>query len=304
MAVELGSVPKASWADEVGEELDQFQPQIFTDENGLKTVIEYRINDDGKKVKITRKIRTKLVQEHVNRAVAERKKWAKFGQEAGKQPGPDLSTTTVGENIALKLSWASSKHAVETEADQDAKVKAALKGKKILCRICKGDHFTTKCPFKDTLAPLDEITASLGASAGAGESGAATAAASGAKEPEPAPSAEQPSSGGKYVAPHLRGDRKGDRTGDSPREKRDDTATLRVTNLSEETTEADLYDLFRRFGQIGRVYLARDRETNICKGFAFVSFVLREDAAKAQQTLDGYGYDNLILHVEWAKSSS
>jgi len=26
-----------------------------------------------------------------------------------------------------------------------------------MCRICKGDHWTTKCPFKDTHQPLDEI---------------------------------------------------------------------------------------------------------------------------------------------------
>lgn len=71
--------------------------------------------------------------------------------------------------------------------------------------------------------------------------------------------------------------------------------------MSGDTTEGDIHDLFRRFGSISRVYLARDRETNICKGFAFVSFVLRDDAAKALQAINGYGYDNLILRVEWAK---
>lgn len=41
--------------------------------------------------------------EHVNKAVAQRKKWAKFGEEEGRKAGPDLSTTTIGENIPLKL---------------------------------------------------------------------------------------------------------------------------------------------------------------------------------------------------------
>ena len=40
----------------------------------------------------------------MDHAVAERKNWAKFGQEKGKKPGPDRATTTVGENIVLKLS--------------------------------------------------------------------------------------------------------------------------------------------------------------------------------------------------------
>jgi translation initiation factor 3 subunit G len=26
---------------------------------------------------------------------------------------------------------------------------------KVMCRLCKGDHFTAKCPYKDSLAGLD-----------------------------------------------------------------------------------------------------------------------------------------------------
>lgn len=37
------------------------------------------------------------------------------------------------------------------------------------------------------------------------------------------------------------------------------------------------------------------------QGFAFVSYSRREDAAEAIKNLDGYGYDHLILKVEWAK---
>lgn len=34
--------------------LDAFQPKVFTDENGIKTIIEYRENEDGRKVKVIR----------------------------------------------------------------------------------------------------------------------------------------------------------------------------------------------------------------------------------------------------------
>lgn len=37
------------------------------------------------------------------------------------------------------------------------------------------------------------------------------------------------------------------------------------------------------------------------QGFAFVSYSHREDAAQAIKNLDGFGYDHLILKVEWAK---
>lgn len=108
----------------------------------------------------------------------------------------------------------------------------------------------------------------------------------------------------KYTPPHLRNKGGAPAAGESMRDqKRDDSATLRVTNLSEDVIDSDIYDLFNRFGSIARVYLARDRETNLCKGFAFVSFHERENAERAQQAINGYGYDNLILRVEFARST-
>ena len=74
--------------------------------------------------------------------------------------------------------------------------------------------------------------------------------------------------------------------------------------MSENTVEADLQDLFKPFGSISRIFLARDKVTNQCKGFAFINYHRREDAARAIQTLNGYGYDHLILSVDWSKPLS
>ena len=74
-----------------------------------------------------------------------------------------------------------------------------------------------------------------------------------------------------------------------------------MTNLSEDAQEADLYDLFKKFGPISRIYLAKDKITQMSKGFAFVNFITRDDAARAIEGTHGHGYDNLILNVEWAK---
>jgi translation initiation factor 3 subunit G len=79
-----------------------------------------------------------------------------------------------------------------------------------------------------------------------------------------------------------------------------DENSVRVTNLSEDTREADLQELFRPFGSVTRVYVAFNRETGESRGFAFVNFANREDGQRAINKLDGYGYDNLILRVEWA----
>jgi len=98
-------------------------------------------------------------------------------------------------------------------------MKDKLKDKKVKCRICNGEHFTARCPFKDTMAPVGEEPADVAAG--------------------PADTAEGPGGLGSgkssYVPPHLRNggaaSGAGDRMGGGKYE-RDDLATLRVTNVS------------------------------------------------------------------------
>ncbi|KAI4181805.1 MAG: hypothetical protein L6R41_006390, partial [Letrouitia leprolyta] len=64
--------------------------------------------------------------------------------------------------------------------------------------------------------------------------------------------------------------------------------------VSEFAEENDLRDIFERFGRVTRVFLAKDRETGRAKGFAFISFADRNDAAKACDKLDGCECPNLV----------
>ncbi|KAJ2609945.1 translation initiation factor eIF3 subunit g [Coemansia sp. RSA 1365] len=275
---------KTSWADEVDE--NEFpSPEVISNPDGSRTLIEYRLNEDGKKVKSTRRIKNKVVQEHVNRAVAERKKWAKFGAERGAAPGPNISTTTVGEVILLRLSqYAAQQKQQEIEAQQQKEQEKSLaaKSSRILCRNCRGEHFTARCPYKDTLVPLEEIT---GASSANAEPGASQA--------------EGDKGANSYVPPHMRA---GAKAVDSMHERRDENPTIRITNLSENTQDDDVKQLCRPFGPIARAYVAIDRMTQLCKGFAFVSFYDHDSATEAIAKLNGHGFDHLILNVEWANS--
>lgn len=72
---------------------------------------------------------------------------------------------------------------------------------------------------------------------------------------------------GKYVPPSQRGDKKPGERGETfgSRTQQDDQATVRVTNLSEETQESDLRELFGYFGTIRRVFLAKDKQTQQSK---------------------------------------
>ncbi|KAF7352262.1 Eukaryotic translation initiation factor 3 subunit G [Mycena venus] len=270
--------PKTSWADELDEAAERPKNEDFVDENGIRTTIEYTINEDGKKVKrqITRRSKRVLQKSVVDHTVAERLKWAKFGQERGKPAGPDRATTTVGENVALKIS-AGNKHGAEPEKEEEStKNKLAKAGAgKVVCRLCKGEHFTAKCPHKEALAGLE-------------------------LDPTTAPPAKANGS-----PPHLRNKGKSDQPGSSSGGGggggRDELPTLRVTNLSEDTQEDDLRELFGRFGRVARVFIGRDRETRAGKGFAFVSFDDRAVAQKAIEKVHGKGYDNLILSVQWSR---
>ncbi|KAF9456956.1 eukaryotic translation initiation factor 3 subunit G-domain-containing protein [Collybia nuda] len=287
------SIPKTSWADDVDEQ-EQPKNEDFVDENGIRTTIEYTINDEGKKVKITRRTKRTLQKSVVEHTVAERQKWAKFGQERGNKPGPDRATTTIAENVALKLSAGNKSTEPEAAPEENVKTQLARAGAgKVVCRLCKGEHFTAKCPYKDTLAGLETADTA----AGPDDLGVGPDTSS-------APSGLGASSGGKYVPPSMRGAGGARVAGDSMRGgpgNRDDLPTLRVTNISEDTQENDLRELFGNFGRVARVYVGRDRETGAGKGFAFVSFEDRAVAQKAMEKVNGKGYDNLILSVQWSQ---
>ena len=104
---------------------------------------------------------------------------------------------------------------------------------------------------------------------------------------------------GKYVPPNMRG-----AASAAGRDERDESNTLRVTNISEDAQERDLKELFEKFGHVARIFLAKDKETGQSRGFAYVTYSRREDAQAAMSALDGYGYDHLILKVEWAEKST
>ena len=281
MAAAIVNKSKHDWADDddIEETSTELPPlQTISNKDGTKTIISYRINEDGEKVKTTRRIRYITHKETVNPRVADRKTWSKFGLSAKDGPGPAPDTTSVGENIIFRPSVNWRKDAKE-EGDEKDELKDKLKDKKVKCRICSGEHFTARCPYKDTMAPVGangaaDVAAGMGDDPGA--AGGAAGAAAGKK--------------GSYVPPALRAGAAGaagERMGGSKFGERDDFATLRVTNVSEMAEEGELRDMFERFGRVTRVFLAKDRETGMAKGFAFISYADRGQVLMKTRVLAG-----------------
>lgn len=76
---------------------------------------------------------------------------------------------------------------------------------------------------------------------------------------------------------------------------------LYVGNLSFETTENDLQDLFEQHGKVGEVSLMMDRMTGKSRGFAFVTMNDDAEAKAAMSALNGKEVGGRALNVNEAR---
>ncbi|CAD6584241.1 MAG: translation initiation factor eIF3 subunit g [Cyphobasidiales sp. Tagirdzhanova-0007] len=253
----MAGPPTLNWADDAAAGDDTQRVEFDYDQNGIKTVVEYRTDEKGRKVKVTRRIKRTLVTAKASQTVAQRHHWIKFGAEKGKKAGPDTSTTSLGsESVRIKLSVGGSKADDKPEQSDEAKKKAELGGKKITSEM-------------DDAAPPEDGSDVIGA--------------------------PEAMTGGKYVPPSMRAGARGAGESMNGGRGRDDYPTLRVTNISEDTEEEDLWGIFQRFGRVHRIFLGKDQVTGLCKGFAFVSFEDKKEAEAAMKKVHGYESSHSFL---------
>lgn len=77
---------------------------------------------------------------------------------------------------------------------------------------------------------------------------------------------------------------------------------LYVGNLSFETTENDLQDLFEKHGKVSEVALMMDRMTGKSRGFAFVTMADTAEANAAMAALNGKEVSGRTLNVNEARA--
>ncbi|CAM6084747.1 unnamed protein product [Calypogeia fissa] len=80
-----------------------------------------------------------------------------------------------------------------------------------------------------------------------------------------------------------------------------ETGRLFVRNLPYTASEEDLTELFGKFGQLSQVHLVLDKETKHSKGFAYILFMLPEDAVRSMERLDKSIFQGRLLHILPAK---
>ncbi|GMR36800.1 hypothetical protein PMAYCL1PPCAC_06995, partial [Pristionchus mayeri] len=253
-----------SWAEAVEQDT---QLPTETDRDGLKTVVDYVYEDDGKYKVVTQ---YKTITKKVPRIVADRKKWKKFGVCKGESSGPQIATTYVAEEVEIQFVRNRAGEQILDVQEDKQQVKATSREH---CRYCKAnDHWSTNCPYKE-MYMVDE-------------------------EPDPAVvAAQEKERSGRYVAPSLRPDARGGQMDN----RRSEENTCRVTNLPQDCDEGELRDLFAKIGRVQRVFIARDKHSNMPKGFAFVTYDTRQDAAKAIEVLNNLRMNHMVLKVEWTR---
>ena len=338
---------KKQWADDMDYPSDEDNlPELPTrhetevDVNGHKTITTYRSDESGKKFKMVRVVKVTKKTTKMHKGVLERRKWPKFGEVKGNKPGFQGLGYTDGHTCL---------DASDQTLDMTPKLVVAEEANESATRAFEKMNVTSFEAWRPKQRGegemLDEGAGRFGAGGGdlsglgGGGGGGGLAALAAAQE------AKIGGGGSGYVPPSMRnadGTRNEALVGAMP--ERDDSCTVRVSNLSEDVKDQDLRELFRRFGAIQRIYLAKDRETQQSRGalplaranqaspphshsslprrhpasrrptpslppprhagFAFINFYQKEDAAAAIAKLDGHGYDHLILSVSWANPSA
>jgi RNA recognition motif-containing protein len=76
---------------------------------------------------------------------------------------------------------------------------------------------------------------------------------------------------------------------------------LYVGNLSYQTTELTLRDVFGEVGSVGEAKVVMDRETGRPRGFAFVEMSTEQEAQKAIEQLNGRDVDGRTINVKEAQ---
>lgn len=74
-----------------------------------------------------------------------------------------------------------------------------------------------------------------------------------------------------------------------------------ISNLNYSTSDADLNDLFAKYGEVTSCKIITDRYTGKSRGFGFVEIADDNDGQKAIDELNGTDFDGKTINVNVAK---
>lgn len=275
-----------------------------------------------------------LMEYQSKKRIEERKSWTKFGDALIRTEG--LSTVST-QDIFFELTHPEliSKHpeyhAKYANNDKDKKkITSKITEKaQIICKYCKGSHWSHKCSNKDMILEIKKITDSdLSTLVENGPVQVDMSADQTPLKPSYTNSRDRDNNrdgrdnrnnrdtrdnkgnggrqGGKYVPPGLRnnqqrnGDRQqrgNDRGGDRQQRDKPQVKGIKINNIVSYAESDEIRQICSNFGNIYRFKLI----ANNYGAFAFVTYTRQDIADDAMSQLDNYRHENCIWGTEWAK---
>ncbi|XP_047143366.1 serine/arginine-rich splicing factor 2 isoform X2 [Hydra vulgaris] len=80
-----------------------------------------------------------------------------------------------------------------------------------------------------------------------------------------------------------------------------DLYSIKIDNLSSRINMAEMERYFKKYGELGDIYIPRDRNTHESRGFAFVRYYEERDAEDAMDSMDGKVIDGREIRVAMAR---
>lgn len=275
----------ADWADFDDGLSNPIPPrEVVEGPDGVKTITEYGMSDEGYLSKTVKVVKVSQITRTVSKAVAARKHWTKFGECKGKPDGLErgISTVSVDEIFMEWMEQANAEEEEEEEADYASMAAKDIQGMLRMERMKR--RMEERKKGVANWAQLMALEAQQ-------------------RNPDegPAPGMRGDGGGGgmvggKYVPPSKRSGAGGGAVMGTSMYGDSDSMTVRISNLSAATTEADLEELCMPFGETRRIYLSRDRDTNESRGFAFVTFREKRHAELTIEKLNGC----VSFHANWS----
>jgi translation initiation factor 3 subunit G len=270
--------PTKRWGDEESEDEGLPPRQEFgPDEDGVRTIVDFSKNERGDLVKTTTRVRTVREETRLYDSVKARRNCPPFG-EAKDRADNRLYTAQSKEDIPFERTNLAMKTDAERTMDEMQGKLGAINSKQAVVSNLK-ELLAKKRLERQLLAASGQLPL-------------------GDLPPEDGGAVAMPGEG-KFVPVHLRGGKTAAML-DADLKRQRDECTIRISNLSTETDSDDLKALCAPFGSVQRAHIAQDKLTGESRGFGFVSFFTKSAAQAAIDKLHGYGYDFLVLNVDWA----
>jgi hypothetical protein len=252
-------------------------------------------------------------------AIEKRRKWAKFGMAANEEYN---STTKVSEkdlffeltNPNLIQKYPDYHHLYNDQKSSNIIEKPVTIGNKIICRYCKGPHWTHNCHNKDKFLNFEK---------------AKTEPTNEIKQTTDVSEVQMPLKTGSYVPPHRRGnndrngrgnndrngrshnDRNGrshnDRNGRSHNDRngrpdykkndKEEVKGIKINNIAPYSDEEEIKNICLQYGRIYKFKLIKRQDYAFC----FITYTRQDVADVAIEELKNIHLDSCVWNTEWAK---